>query len=80
MKKSDVKIGDKVTVKEREIAYSSRTVYLEPDETGIVGVIDVPYVYHVKGKSNSFVCVDFVKNGKKYRAGVGYKNLKKVKD
>lgn len=78
MKKSEVKIGDKVTVKERNLVYYS-SIHLEPDEVGTVGAVDVPYVIHIKGNSISFVCVDFIRDGKEYRAGVDYKNLKRVK-
>jgi hypothetical protein len=46
------RVGDKVTVKERQPAYNSpfstteRTVwiYLEPGEVGIIGAVDVPAV------------------------------------
>jgi len=83
MKKSDVKIGDRVTVRQQVEGYYSRyagrpPIFLEPGMVGIVGAIDVPSVCRA---NVSFVCVDFYcpATGKKERAAVYYRNLRKVR-
>ena len=83
MKKSDVKVGDRVKVKERVEGYYSNyggnpAIFLEPGVVGIVGAIDVP---SVRRENVSFVCVDFFgpTTGKTERAGVNYPNICKVR-
>lgn len=82
MKKSDLHVGDGVTVKERVEGYYSSyggnpAIFLEPGMVGIVGAIDVPSVCR---ENVTFVCVDFFcpGTGKPERAGVGYANIRKV--
>jgi hypothetical protein len=82
MKKSDVKIGDQVSVRQPVEGYYSRyagnpAIYLEPGMVGVVGAIDVPSVCRA---NVSFVCVDFYcyATGKTERAAVYYGNLRKV--
>lgn len=81
MKKRDVRLGDKVTVKERVQGYYSNyggrpAIFLEPGMVGVVGAIDVP---SVRRERASFVCVDFFcpATGKTERAAVHYPNLRK---
>jgi hypothetical protein len=82
MKQSDIHIGDTITVKVREEAYYSgyagRPVcWLEPGETAIVAAVDVPSVWRERV---SFLCADFVRDGRTWRIGVLYGNVRKVKD
>jgi hypothetical protein len=84
MKKSDVKVGDKVSVKERVEGYYSNyggnpAIFLEPGIVGVMGVIDVP---SVRREGVSFVCVDFCcpATGRTERAAVHYANLRKVRN
>ena len=61
MKKSDLHVGDRVTVKERVEGYYSNyggrpAIFLEPGTVGVVGAINVP---SVRRENVSFVCVDF---------------------
>lgn len=84
MKKSDVKLGDRVTVKERVEGYYSRyggnpAIFLEPGTVGVVGAIDVPSVCR---EGVSFVCVDFLcpATGRIERAAVYYSNLCKCRE
>jgi hypothetical protein len=84
MKKSDVHVGDQVTVRERVEGYYSNyggrpAIFLEPGMVGVVGAIDVPSV----NRANvSFVCVDFFcpATGRTERAAVYYPNLQKVRN
>ncbi len=83
MKKSDVKVGDQVSVKERVEGYYSHyagnpAIFLEPGMIGVVGAIDVPSVTRA---NVSFVCVDFFcpATGKKERAAVNDGNLSKIR-
>ena len=74
-------IGDVVTCKTREQAYYSNyggppECWFEPGDMGLVASVDVPYVCHIKGKSMTFCCVDFAKDGRKWRAGIDPKNLR----
>ena len=82
MKKRDVKLGDRVTVKERIEGYYSifggrPAIFLEPGMVGVVGAIDVPSVFLA---NVSFVCVDFfcAATGKRERAAERYPNLRKI--
>lgn len=80
MKKNEVKIGMKVTCVKKEEAYYSKYAgnpecFFECGDVGTVGAIDVPYVTTPSGKNKSFVCVDFDKMGKRWRAGVDYDNI-----
>jgi hypothetical protein len=82
MKKSDVKLGDRVAVKERVEGYYSNyggnpTIWLEPGVEGIVGAVNVPSVCQA---NVSFVCVDFhcPATGKTERAAVHYPNICKI--
>ena len=77
------RVGDVVTVTEREEAYYSGDgwrpmCFLEPGETGVIGSVKVPKVYRTPG-GDYFCCVDFVKGGRQWRAGVDYGKLKLVK-
>ena len=83
MKKSDVKVRDRVTVKERVEGYYSNyggnpAIWLEAGMVGIVGAIDVPSVCR---ENVSFVCVDFFcpATGKLERAAAYYSNLCKCR-
>ncbi len=83
MKKSDLHVGDRVTVKESVEGYYSNyggnpVIFLEPGMVGIVGAIDVPSVCR---EGVSFVCVDFFcpATGKTERAAVYYPNISKVR-
>lgn len=83
MKKKDVKVGIKVTCLNPEEAYYSNYAgnpicCFMPGDIGIVGAIDVPYVMTKNGKDKFFVCVDFEKDGQKWRVGIDYDNLKEV--
>ena len=76
-------VGDAVSVTEREEAYYSGyagnpVCFLEPGETGVIGSVNVPKVYRTPGGAY-FCCVDFVKGGRQWRAGVDYGKLKLVK-
>jgi hypothetical protein len=82
MKKSDVQVGDRVTVKERVEGYYSTygcnpAIWLEPGMVGVVGAINVPSVCRA---NVTFVCVDFLcsATGKIERAAVYYPNLRKI--
>jgi hypothetical protein len=84
MRKSELRIGDRVTVKERLEGYYSGyggnpAIFLEPGMVGVVGAIDVPSVFREKV---SFVCVDFFcpATGKTERAAVYYPNICKVQN
>jgi len=79
MKKLDVKVGDRVKVKERVEGYYSNygvnpPIFLEPGMVGVVGAIDVP---NVTRDNVSFVCVDFFcpATGRTERAAVHYPNI-----
>src|SRR5580658_8960956 len=81
MKKSDVKVRDRVRVRERVEGYYSNyggrpAIFLEPGMVGIVGAIDVPSVCR---EGVSFVCVDFfcIATSKTERAAVYYPNLRR---
>lgn len=76
-------IGDVVTCRAREEAYYSNygglpECWFEPGDTGIIAAVDVPYVYHIKGKSMAFCCVDFTKDGRKWRVGMDPKNIRVI--
>ena len=80
MRKSDVKLGDRVTVKERVEGYYSNyggnpAIWFEPGMVGVVGAIDVPSVWRA---NVSFVCVDFFcpDTGRTERAAVYYHNIR----
>jgi len=81
MKKSELHVGDQVTVKETVQGYYSNyggrpAILLEPGMVGVVGAIDVPSV----NRANvSFVCVDFFcpTTGRTERAAVCYPNIRK---
>ena len=78
----DFRVGDIVTVIEREEAYYSGyagnpVCFLEPGETGMIGAVKAPKVRHTSG-GLYFCCVDFVKGGRQWRAGVDYGKLKLV--
>jgi hypothetical protein len=82
MKKSDVMVGDQVSVKERVEGYYSNyggnpAIFLEPGVVGVVGAIDVP---SVRREGVSFVCVDFScpATGRIERAAVLYHNIRKI--
>lgn len=82
MKKADLHVGDRVTVKERIEGYYSNyggnpAIFLEPGTVGVVGVIDVP---SVRRERVSFVCVDFFcpGTGRTERAAVFYPNIVKT--
>ena len=83
MKKADLHVGDRVTVKERVEGYYSNyggnpAIFLESGMVGVVGAIDVP---SVRREGVSFVCVDFFcpATGKMERAAVYYPNISKVR-
>ena len=83
MKKSDVHVGDQVTVKQRVDGYYSKyggrpAIFLEPGMVGVVRAIDVPSVCRERV---SFVCVDFLcpATGRTERAAVYYPNICKVR-
>lgn len=83
MKKSDLKVGDRVTVKERVEAYYSNyggnpAMFLEPGMSGVVGAVDVP---SVRREKVSFVCVDFLCSAthRIERAAVFYHNICKIR-
>lgn len=87
MKIKDVKVGDKVQVKERIEGWYSRyrvpdfpEFWLETDMVGTVGQVKVPYVSNRYSHGDYFVCVDFFSpvTGIVERVGVDYKNLKKA--
>ena len=83
MKKADLHIGDRVTVKARVEGYYSNyggnpAIFLEPGTVAVVGAIDVP---SVRRENVSFVCVDFFcpVTGKMERAAVDYPNIRKIR-
>jgi hypothetical protein len=83
MKKSDLHVGDRVTVKERVEGYYSDyggnpAIFLEANMVGVVGAIDVPSVCR---EGVSFVCIDFCcpATGKTERAAVYYCNICRVR-
>lgn len=87
MKKSEIHVGDKVTVKSAVESYESREVSpailpqfvgtaLRPGDVAEVCRVDVPYV---RGRG-SFVFVRWVNaDGLSLRTGIGYDNIRKVK-
>ena len=80
MTRSKVHLGAKLTVKTRvEAYYSGRNgyleVWLEPGQVATVGAVNVPYVRNRAGHGNYFVCLDFVRYGREWRAAVDYANL-----
>ena len=82
MTRSKVHIGAKLTVKTRvEAYYSGRNgnleVWLEPGQVATVGAVNCPYV-RAGNHGNYFVCLDFVRYGREWRAGVDYANLAEV--
>ena len=79
MRKTDVKIGDCISVKEGITGFYSEyggnpVIRFEPGMIGTVGAVDVPSVR--RGKV-SYVCVDFscTATGKIERAAVLYSNI-----
>lgn len=77
------KVGDIVTVTEREECYYSGyagnpVCFLEPGEPGVIGAVKVPKVFRTPG-GDYFCCIDFVKNGREWRAGVDYGKITLVK-
>jgi hypothetical protein len=79
-------IGDAVTVLVREEAYYSGYAgnprcFLEPGQVAYVGAVKVPYVRESKdkGRGDYFTCVDWVADGRKWRAGVANRNIRKVR-
>jgi hypothetical protein len=83
MKRFEVKVGDRVTVKAREEGYYSTysgkpAIFLEPGMVAVVGAIGVP---SVRREYVFFVCVDFYcpATGKIERAGVDYPNICKIR-
>ena len=79
MKKADLHVGDRVTVKARVEGYYSNyggnpAIFLEPGMVGMVGAIDVP---SVNRENVSFACVDFFcpATGRTERAAVYYSNI-----
>jgi len=81
MKKTDLHVGDRVTVMARVEGYYSNyggnpAIFLEPDIAAVVGAINVP---SVRRKNVSFVCVDFYcpATGRTERAAVDYSNIRK---
>ena len=80
MKKNKITIDMQVTCLKTEPAYYSGyagnpVCNFEPGDVGIVGAVDVPCVTTPTGRNKSFVCVDFIKLGRKWRAGVDYSNI-----
>jgi hypothetical protein len=80
-------IGDTVTCREREEAYSSRSAsnpecWFESGDVGIVASVDVPVVRNTRGHL-TFCCIDFYKEGIPYgkngdspwRVGLYYDNI-----
>jgi hypothetical protein len=81
-------IGDRVTCREREEAYSSRYAsnpecWFEPGDVGTVASVDVPVVRNTRGHL-IFCCVDFYKEGiphneqhggSPWRVGLYYDNI-----
>ena len=83
MTRSKVHIGDNLTVKTRvQSYYSGRNgnleVWLEPSQVATVGAVNVPYVWNGPGHGDYFVCLDFVRYGREWRAAVDYANLAEV--
>jgi len=83
MKKTDLHVGDCVTVKARVEGYYSKygsnpPIFLEPGIAAVVGAIDVP---SVRRENVSFVCVDFFcpATGRTERAAVDYSNIRKIR-
>jgi hypothetical protein len=79
MKVSQIKLGDRLRVKEPVKAYYSNyggkpEMILTPDIVGVAGAVKVPFVTRHNGY---FVCVDFYYEATKQieRAGVNYENL-----
>lgn len=65
---SKFKVGDKVVLKKAQEAYysgyaSNPVVILPVGAVGIVGSVDVPCCYYIKGQPQKFNCVDFVLPG-----------------
>lgn len=82
--KTSVTVGSLVTCKVQEKAWytgerGTPAVHFTPGMIGVIGAADVPYVMTPGGRDRSFVCVDFVAEGKEYRTGLDYNNLKLVK-
>ena len=88
------KVGDKVALKVDHEAYYSgyagNPVVIGPAGTvGVVGSVNVPFVWRIKGHPTTFNCVDFVLPGvysgnpiykhDTWRCGVVDKDLRRVK-
>jgi hypothetical protein len=83
MRKADLQVGDRVTVKARVEGFYSGyggnpAIFLEPGVAAVVGAIDVP---SVNRENVSFVCVDFFfpATGRTERAAVDYSNIRKIR-
>ena len=83
MKKTDLHVGDRVTVKARVEGYYSNyggnpTIFLETGVIAVVGAIDVPSVHR---ENVSFVCVDFFcpATDRTERAAVDYSKIRKIR-
>ena len=77
------RVGETVTVTERQEAYYSGyagnpVCFLKPGETGVIGAVKVPKVRRTPG-GDYFCCIDFVKNGRRWRTGANYGEIKRVK-
>lgn len=76
-------VGMRATVTVRQEAYYSGyagnpVCALEPGMIGVIAEVDVPYVRRLRGKSDSFACVDFdhpADPGRSWRAGVDPRDL-----
>ena len=73
--------GDQVTCRERVEAYYSNygitpECWFEPGDVGVVVKTGVPSVW--TGGAPTFVVVDFHKNGRLWRVGIGNNNLRRI--
>ena len=77
------RVGDTVTVTERQEAYYSGyagnpVCFLEPGDVGGIGAVKVPKVHWTPG-GHYFCCIDFTKHGRTWRAGVNYGAIRRLK-
>ncbi len=78
-----LRVGDRVTVTTRQQAYYSGyagnpVCFLEPGEEGVIGAVKVPKVRRTPG-GDCFCCIDFVRDGRTWRTGVNYGEIKRVR-
>lgn len=87
-KKSDIKIGTRVTCRAPVMPYGQNMhklphLFFQPGDVGVVASIDTPcttYAYRDQGGTASFLCVDYKKSNRTLRCGLYYNNVRIICD